>query len=247
MLRVVAATSSVLNTVPLLAGEMAGVALLVGLAGLGRTAAVSVLAMDKLHVGMAKLGVIATAAWWAPLPRWMTHAVLALVVGVALLGALLLLLAWSPRRLARRPRSVVPARILQVLASLGSALAPLRSPALGGGALALAVLKKLVEMLAIVCVQRAFGLELPFGSAVLALAALNLATLLPIVPGNVGVYEAAVVFAYTSLGVHADRALAVALTQHLCYVVAFAGPGVLATASARWTGAAPRRPEGGSR
>jgi uncharacterized protein (TIRG00374 family) len=113
--------------------------------------------------------------------------------------------------------------------------------------LALALLKKLVEMVAIVCVQRAFGLDLPFASAVLALAALNLATLLPIVPGNVGVYEAAVVFAYGSFGVPAERALAVALVQHLCYFLAFAGPGVLATAGARWSGASASRPDDGPR
>lgn len=244
MLRVVAATSSVLNTVPMFAGEAAGIALLVTLAGLGRAAAVSVLAMDQLLVGVAKLGVLAAAALWAPLPGWMARGVLALLAGVSLLGALLLLVAWGPRRGARRIAPLLPPPVARALAALRPALAPLRSPSRGGGALGLALLKKLVEMLAIVCVQRAFGLELPFASAVFALAALNLATLLPIVPGNVGVYEAAVVFAYTSLGVGAERALAVALVQHLCYFLAFAGPGVLATAGARWSGeAASRRDE----
>lgn len=238
MLRVVAATSSVLNTVPMLAGEAAGIALLVTLAGLGRAAAVSVLAMDQLLVGVAKLVVLAAAALWAPLPGWMTRGVLALVGGVSILGALLLMVAWGPRGAARRVAPLLPTPIVRAIGALRPALAPLRSPTRGGGALALALLKKLVEMLAIVCVQRAFGLVLPFGSAVLALAALNLATLLPIVPGNVGVYEAAVVFAYTSLGVGAERALAVALVQHLCSFFAFAGPGVLATAGARWSGQA---------
>jgi uncharacterized membrane protein YbhN (UPF0104 family) len=242
MLRVVATTSSVLNTVPMLAGEAAGIALLVSLAGLDRAAAVSVLAMDQLLVGVAKLGVLAAAALWAPLPGWMTRGVLALVAGVSFLGALLLVVAWGPRAVARRLAPLLPIPVNHALVALRQALAPLRSPMRGGGALGLALLKKLVEMLAIVCVQRAFGLDLPFGSAVLALAALNLATLLPIVPGNVGVYEAAVVFAYTSLGVAAERAFAVALVQHLCYFLAFAGPGVLAIAGARWAGQAAPRP-----
>ncbi|HTK47516.1 MAG TPA: lysylphosphatidylglycerol synthase transmembrane domain-containing protein [Gemmatimonadaceae bacterium] len=247
MLRVVAATSSVLNTVPMLAGEAAGIAFLVTLAGLSRAAAVSVLAMDQLLVGIAKLGVLASAAVWAPLPVWMTRGVLALVGGVSLLGALLLLVAWGPRGVARRVAPLLPAPVVRALGALRPALAPLRSPPRGGGALALALLKKLVEMLAIVCVQRAFGLALPFGSAVLTLAALNLATLLPIVPGNVGVYEAAVVFAYTSLGVPPERALAVALVQHLCAFLAFAGPGVLATATSRWGSEAARRRDEGTR
>jgi uncharacterized membrane protein YbhN (UPF0104 family) len=244
MLRVVAATSSVLNTVPMLAGEAAGIALLVTLAGLGRAAAVSVLAMDQLLVGVAKLCVLTAAALWAPLPEWMTRGLLALVAGVSLLGARLLLLAWGPSAVARRLAPLLPVPMAPAFAALRPALAPLRSPTRGGGALARALRKKHVEMLASVCVRRAFGLDLPFGSAVLALAALNLATLLPIVPGNVGVYEAAVVFAYTSLGVGAERALAVAIVQHLCYFLALAAPGVLATAGARWSGqAASRRDE----
>jgi uncharacterized membrane protein YbhN (UPF0104 family) len=62
-------------------------------------------------------------------------------------------------------------------------------------------------------------------SAVLVLAALNLATLLPLVPGNVGVYEAVTVVAYGYLGVDADHALGIALVQHACYFVALALPG----------------------
>jgi uncharacterized membrane protein YbhN (UPF0104 family) len=57
------------------------------------------------------------------------------------------------------------------------------------------------------------------------LACLNLATLVPVVPGNLGVYEAAVVFAYTRLGVPAEQALSVGLVQHLCYFCALAIPG----------------------
>ena len=91
------------------------------------------------------------------------------------------------------------------------------------------------------CVQRAFGLDLPAGSAVLALGMLNLSTLLPIVPGNVGVYEGAVVLAYTRYGVPAEQALALAALQHLCYLVALAAPGVLWAGAARWS----RAPDGG--
>jgi hypothetical protein len=57
------------------------------------------------------------------------------------------------------------------------------------------------------------------------LAALNLATLLPVVPGSVGLYEAAVVIAYRHLGVNGELALGVAVVQHACYFVALALPG----------------------
>ena len=224
MLGVVSMTSSVLNTTPLLVGEAAAVMFLVTRAGLARAAALSVLAMDQLVLGIAKVGVLVLATWLLVLPLWMERGLRALGASVALLLVGLLSVAWGDHGVAR-VASHLPERAGRALHGVADALAPLRSPRRGGGALALAVLKKLAEMCAIVCVQRAFGVQLPFASAVLVLAALNLATLLPVVPGNVGVYEAVVVLAYSYFGVNADRALGIALVQHACYFVALALPG----------------------
>jgi uncharacterized protein (TIRG00374 family) len=90
-----------------------------------------------------------------------------------------------------------------------------------------------VEALAMICIQRAFGLDLPFTSAVLILAALNLATLVPVVPGNLGVYEGAVVLIYTRLGVPAEQAIGVAVVQHACFFAALALPGYAWLAGAK--------------
>jgi uncharacterized membrane protein YbhN (UPF0104 family) len=120
-----------------------------------------------------------------------------------------------------------------VVSSFAVALEPLRDPARGVPALGLALLKKAVEVAAIVCVQRAFGVALPIGASVVVLAVLNLATLLPVVPGNVGVFEAAVVLALTRFGVSAEQALGIAVVQHHCYFVALATPGLVWTARGR--------------
>ena len=243
MLRVVVTTSGVLNTTPLLVGEATGVVLLVTVTGLERTAALSVLAMDQLLVGVAKLVVLATAALIAPLPDWMARAAIGLIVLVAALAALLLLGAARGVWRAGAPRGSHVAgslaeRAARVLDALPSALAPLRSVRRGGGALVLALVKKGVEVAAMVCMQRAFGLDLPVGAAILALGMLNLSTLLPVVPGNVGVYEGAVVLAYSRYGVAAEQALGLAAAQHLCYLLALAAPGVLWAGAARWSRAA---------
>ena len=224
MLGVIAMTSSVLNTTPMLVGEAAGVLFLVSRAGLQRAAALSVLAMDQLLVGIAKMGVLMLATWLLVLPLWMERGMRALSVVVLLLLIALLGMAWGSdtvERVARR----LPERAGRVLRAIGAALAPLRSPSRGGGALAIALGKMLVELLAILCVQRAFGVALPLASAVLVLASLNLATLVPVIPGNVGLYEAVVVLAYGYLGVDPERALAIALVQHACYFAALALPG----------------------
>lgn len=225
MLGVIAMTSTVLNTTPFLVGEAAGVYFLVADAGLGRGAALSVLAMDQLFVGVAKLAVLAGAAAALPLPTWMSRAAMALVAAVAALCAALVFVAWHGDRMSLRLRQVAPTRVVRLVASVGGALAPLRSPTRSTGALALALAKKLAEAAAILCVQRAFGVALPPSSALIVLAAINLATLLPLVPGNLGVYEAAVVLAYAHLGVPAERALGIAVVQHASYFVALALPG----------------------
>jgi uncharacterized membrane protein YbhN (UPF0104 family) len=224
MLGVIAMTSSVLNTTPMLVGEAAAVVFLVTRAGLARAAALSVLAMDQLVLGIAKVSLLVLATWLLALPLWMERGLRGLGLGVALLLVALLAVAWGERTVTRVAAGL-PERAGRALHAVAAALAPLRSPWRGGSALALALLKKIAEILAIVCIQRAFGVALPLSSAVLVLAALNLATLLPVVPGNVGVYEAVTVLAYGYMGVDAERALGMALVQHACYFTALALPG----------------------
>ena len=227
MLGVVALTSSVLNTTPLLVGEATAVVLLVVRAGLDRAAALSVLAMDQLLVGVAKLVVLSVAALAAPLPGWMTRALLTLCVALFALGSSLVVAAWRHADVSGWVSKVLPPRAASAVGAFAASLEPLRSPSRGVPALALAILKKSVEVAAILCVQRAFGVQLPIAGAVLVLATLNLATLLPIVPGNVGVFEAAVVLALTGMGVTPELALGIAVVQHLCYFVALAAPGLV--------------------
>lgn len=230
MLGVVAMTSTVLNTTPLLVGEVAGVYFLVTRASLARAAALSVLAMDQLFVGVAKLCVLSAAAAIVVLPAWMASGAKALLLVVTALMAVLVILAWRGDALSRSAARWLPARLSRLGAAVGASLAPIRSPSRSGGALALALAKKLAEALAILCMQRAFGLELPVASALVILGAVNLATLLPVVPGNVGVYEAAVVVGYSFFGVTPERALGIAVVQHACFFVALALPGY------RWLG-----------
>jgi uncharacterized membrane protein YbhN (UPF0104 family) len=233
MLGVVSLTSGVLNTTPMLVGEATAVVLLVLRARLDRAAALSVLAMDQLLVGVAKLGVLSLAASVAPLPGWMTRAVLGLLAASLLLGGLLVVGSWRHADIAGPLERVVPARLASAIATFARSLEPLRFAARGLPALGLALLKKGVEVAAIVCVQRAFGLPAPVSAAVLVLAVLNLATLLPIVPANIGVFEAAVVLALTRFGIGPELALGVAVVQHLCYFVALAAPGLLFAARHR--------------
>ena len=225
MLGVVAMTSSVLNTSPMLVGEASGVYFLAEHAGVDRASGLAVLAMDQLFVGLAKVGVLTAAASVLPLPQVMRIGVRMLAIAVSLLLVALMLLA---RGGASLPRALVgdgSSRLASIAIRAMDALAPLRSFSLAGGGLLLALCKKGCELLAILAIQHAFNVDLPASSAFVVLAALNLATLLPLVPGNAGVFEAAVVFAYGWLGIPPERALGMAVVQHAAYFVALALPG----------------------
>ena len=225
MLGVITMTSSTHNTAAFFVGEATGGLLLATQIGLGKSAAFSVIAMDQLLVGIAKLGVLTTAALTLTLPSWMANGVKALAIGVVALLVCTVLAAWHYKAIAARAERFIPQRAVTAVGSIGQALAPLRSPSRFGGALALALLKMIVEALAMLCIQHAFGVELPVASAVLVLAALNLATLVPVVPGNLGVYEATVVLIYTRFGVPAEQAVGMAVVQHACFFAALALPG----------------------
>src|SRR5256885_7232639 len=100
----------------------------------------------------------------------MVRGVTALGIGVAVLLLVCLLAAWKYKAIGARAHRFIPARAVHAVRGIGQSLAPLRSIRRGGGALALALGKMVAEALAMLCVQRAFGIQLPFSSVVLVLA-----------------------------------------------------------------------------
>jgi uncharacterized membrane protein YbhN (UPF0104 family) len=220
MFEVVTVTASVHNAVPFFAGEAAALGLLIN-AGVQRGAAISVMAMDQLLVGIAKLAVLSGAALTAPIPTWLRAGVLSLVAGVAALFLVLLLLAhFGPVISAQLREEPTKGRVLAArLAGLGAHLSALREPWLAARVTVLALSKKALELSAIVAIQGAFGAEPSFAAAVLVLAALAVTTSLPVAPANLGVYEATVYATYRYLGIESDAALGMAIVQHLAFLL----------------------------
>jgi uncharacterized membrane protein YbhN (UPF0104 family) len=190
-------------------------------AGRARGAALSVLAMDQLLVGFAKLAVIGAAAAIAPLPLWLRGGLGSIIVGVSAL--FVLLLAMAHRGAATRDRllarSSAARRLIARAAALGAHLEPLREPSRAWRVAVLALSKKGFELVAIIAVQLAFGLQPSLPTALVVVAALAVTTLLPITPGNLGVYEATVFATYRFAGASAELALGIAVVQHLCFLL----------------------------
>ena len=227
MFEVVAITSATLNTIPFFAGEAAAVLLLVARSGLSRTSALSVLALDQLLVGASKLVVIAAAAAIVPLPPTLRAGILALaaIVGVGL-AALVALAWWAPKSSDRVTPSFV-ASAAGFVRRLADRLEVLRDPRGAVYVLALALLKKSAEVVAVVAAQHALGVALPWWSAVLVVAALGIGTMLPLAPANLGTYEATAFVVYRYLGVPSDVAIGLAIAQHLYFLIPAVGVGWL--------------------
>jgi uncharacterized membrane protein YbhN (UPF0104 family) len=231
---VVSTMATVLNSIPFFAGEATGVALLIQRLGLARGAALSVLALDQLLSGISKLAVLAAVALFVPLPTWLRSGVVALVVAVGMLLVTLLGMAHGWQRVRARVMAT-PTRIRLLLAraiALGAHLEALRETRRSRQLLMLAASKKMAELAGILAIQAALGLSPSLGTGLLVLASVSVAALAPIAPGNVGVYEAAVFAAYRYANVPAETALALAVTQHVCFLVPMLATGYL-TMSAR--------------
>jgi uncharacterized protein (TIRG00374 family) len=89
----------------------------------------------------------------------------------------------------------------------------------------LGLLQKLVAGLAITCVLIAFGVVTPWWGILAVLVAVNLSTVVSVTPANLGVFEGAAFLVYITLGISSDTALALAVVQHVAYLIPLAGIG----------------------
>ena len=229
MFEIVALTASVLNSVPMLAGEASAVALLIARADRSRGAALSVLAMDQLLVAFAKVGVLASAAALSPLPTWIRGGLLSLGIVFGVFAALLVVIAHRWERIAGRldgSHSRVRSFATRALA-WGSHLAVLRHPSRAGAVAGLAIAKKALEIGAVVAVQVALGMPPSVTMAVVVVGALAISTLVPLAPANLGVYEATVFAVYRFFNVAPELALGLALVQHVCFLLPALATGYL--------------------
>jgi uncharacterized protein (TIRG00374 family) len=228
MFEINAIASALMNTVPFLGGHAAAVVLLVKRAGMSQHAALSVLALDQLGEGMAKLAIFAVVAVSAPIPDWMRVGILTACVAVAalLVGLLVAAHAHAQIRAAEEEQGIV-ARMRNFAADWASRLETLRSAKQSALALAFAIGTKLAEGVGILAVQHAFGVTLSLGATSLVLAAVVLGSMVPVAPGNVGTYEAAAFVAYRHLGIEPGVATLLAVTSHLCFLIPSIGVGYL--------------------
>ncbi len=230
MFKINALMSTAMNTLPFPGGHAFGVFLLAKKEGVDHSAALSVMSLDQLTEGIAKLTVLLIVSWLTPLPPLIKKGILGLIVVILIFTSILLYFAFrfhDYRKIRTGSHATVKERAIDFASRWGQQLEGLRNIKTFCYGVILAYGMKLGEALAIWSIQKGFDVDLPIWSILLILAALNLTTIIPLAPGNLGVYEATVFFIYQHLGIEPEQAIALALTQHLCFLLPLAGTGYI--------------------
>lgn len=229
MAEIVAIISSIQHALPFFGAPVAATVLLSNGTGCGVATAASVYAIDQVVTGMAKLIAIGCAGLLLPLSGHFEAGANALLLGVVASCLVLVALSRAGPTLHHLSARAKPpwTRGLTAVAEFADGLAAIRSAKLAVGVFSLAVIKNALAVGGAVAVQCSVGMGVSVGSATAVVAALGLSTAIPIVPANIGVYEATVFFVYHYLGVSPTAALTVAILQHSVFLVATLAPGYL--------------------
>jgi uncharacterized membrane protein YbhN (UPF0104 family) len=227
MFEINALASALMNTMPFLGGHAAAVVLLIKRGAMSRAGALSVLALDQLGEGLAKVAIFLVVAVAAPIPAWMRVSVGTLSAGVGALFVGMIVLAHTHAHIRPAPEHplTVVARMRVLAATWAERMETLRSVRQSLVALLFALGTKVAEGAALLAVQQAFGVYLSIGSTALVLAAVVLGSILPVSPGNVGTYEAGAFLAYRHLGVDPAMATILAIASHACFMIPSVGVG----------------------
>ena len=140
----------------------------------------------------------------AKIPSWAISS----LIGFVCVGVLLFALALA---LARRQERGVPidlGPIRRLLAMTRQGLGVMRTPLAAAGAIAFQCAGWLCQLLAVFTAMRAFHIHAPLPAAGLVLVLMNVATIFPLWPGNVGLLQAAIALPLLHYGVSSPRGIA---------------------------------------
>lgn len=163
----------------------------------------------------------------AEVPHW---AVVSFLIA-ALVGFALFTIAWLGAKRHQRPvvsEGMGSIRRLLVMGRQG--LAVLNSPVPLAGAVLLQCLGWAMQLLAVYAAMQAFYIDAPLPAAGLVLVLMNVATIVPLWPGNVGLVQAAVALPLRNYGVRYATGFAFGLALQAIEIACGIGLGLIALA-----------------
>jgi uncharacterized protein (TIRG00374 family) len=163
----------------------------------------------------------------AEVPHW---AVVSFGIA-ALVGFALFTVAWLGAKRHDRPVVSEGMGSIRQLLSMGrQGLSVLKAPVPLAGAVLLQCLGWLMQLLAVYAAMQAFGIDAPLPAAGLVLVLMNVATIVPLWPGNVGLVQAAVALPLRNYGVPYVTGFAYGLALQAIEIACGVGLGLIAIA-----------------
>jgi uncharacterized protein (TIRG00374 family) len=148
---------------------------------------------DLIPIGLLVLYVLVTAK----IPAWAYSS----LVAVVSIGAALFIFALFSARSAGRARLDGMGTVRRVIAMAREGLAVMHRPWAAAGAIFFQVLGWVCQLFAVFTAMRAFDIHEGVPAAALVLLVMNVATIIPLWPGNVGAVQVAIAIPLQSYGV----------------------------------------------
>lgn len=163
----------------------------------------------------------------AEVPHW---AVVSITIAAAV-GFALFTVAWLGAKHNDRPVVSEGMGSLRQLVSMGRAgLSVLKAPIPLAAAVLLQCLGWFLQLLAVYATMQAFGIDAPLHAAGLVLVLMNIATMVPLWPGNIGLVQAAVALPLRNYGVPYATGFAFGLALQALEMAVGIGLGLVAIA-----------------
>jgi len=178
----------------------------------------------------------------AEVPHW---AVVSITIAAAV-GFALFTVAWLGAKRHDRPVVSEGMGSIRELVSMGrQGLSVLKAPVPLAGAIFLQCLGWLMQLLAVYVAMQAFGIDAPLPAAGLVLVLMNIATIVPLWPGNIGLVQAAVALPLRNYGVAYPVGFAYGIVLQAIEIACGVGLGLVAIAREGISVAVLRRMEDG--
>jgi uncharacterized membrane protein YbhN (UPF0104 family) len=161
--------------------------------------------------------------WTARIPHW---AVTSLVV-VSAAGVMLLTLGVMSARRGHRASVDTARPFRRLLAMARQGLSVLRSPLPAAAAIVLQCAGWFLQLLAVYVAMRALDIHAPLPAAGLVLLLMNVATIFPLWPGNIGLLQAAVALPLVQYGVAYSNGFAYGLVLQVLEMAVGVGVGLI--------------------
>ena len=133
----------------------------------------------------------------ARIPHWAVTSIIA----VGVVGLALLTVAMLGARRGERPPGDESGTVRRLVTMARQGLAVLKAPLPAAGAILLQTTGWLLQLLAVYVAMRGFDIDAPLPAAGLVLLLMNVATIFPLWPGNIGLLQAAVALPLLRYGV----------------------------------------------